>query len=124
MKPREIKKLQRLARTLTVRQIAPDTFLVASKSSAHGHHVVTVERQPDATLRARCSCAWAQNGGYGCSHVMAALAYLAENRQRSISFWPTKDDAERQRNRILHLAGDLREDDTGLWITTRPLRTA
>lgn len=124
MKPREIKKLQRLARNLTVKQLSPTVLLVHSKSSPHGHHIVTVERQADNTLRARCSCPWAQHGGYGCSHVMAALAYLAEARQRSVSFWSTKDDAERQRNRILHLAGDLRDDDSGLWITTRPLRTA
>lgn len=124
MKPKEVKKLQRQARMLDVRQISPDMLLVASKSSPHAHHIVTIHHEKDGTIHARCSCPWAQNGGYGCSHVMAALAYLAETRQRAISFWPTRDEAERQRHRILHLAGDMRDDDTGLWLTTRPLRSA
>ncbi len=124
MKPKEIKRLQRQARFLHVRPLGPDILLVESQSSPHAHHIVTIHREADDTLRARCSCPWAQNGGYGCSHVMAALAYLAESKGRGVSFWPTKDDAERQRNRILHLAGDLREEDNGLWITTRPLRSA
>jgi hypothetical protein len=124
MKPKDIKKLQRQARLLEVRQLSQDLLLVASKSSPHAHHIVTIHRDQDGNLRARCSCPWAQNGGYGCSHVMAAVAHLAETQQRAVSFWPTKDEAERQRNRILHLAGDLREEDNGLWITTRPLRSA
>ena len=66
-----------------------------------------------------------------CLALLAGLALsagltapAAEAQQRAVSFWLTKDDAERQRNRILHLAGDLREEDNGLWITTRPLRSA
>ncbi|MFO7322875.1 MAG: SWIM zinc finger family protein [Chloroflexota bacterium] len=122
MKPKDVKRLQRLARGLRVRPIAKDMLVVESKSSASGHHIVTIHYDENGTLRCRCSCAWAAHGGYGCSHVMAALAYLAEKRRRAISFWPTREDAERQRNRMLRLVGSQSDDENGLWITTRPLR--
>src|SRR5690606_16465337 len=118
MKPKEIKKLQRQARRLRVRPLTGDTLIVDSVSNTNAHHIVTVEKEISGSIRARCTCPWAQNGGYGCSHVMAALTYLAESKRRSISFWPTKEEAERQHNRILHLAGSHRAGDNGIWITT------
>lgn len=121
MKPKEIKKLQAQARYLQARQIAPDMFIVQSRSNPHAHHIVSIDREADGSLRARCTCPWAQNGGYGCSHVMAALQHLASRKHRALSFWLDKSDAERQRHRMLHLAGDRREQDSGIWITTRPM---
>lgn len=120
MKPKEIKKLQHEARKLHVRAVAPRTLLVSSRRNPNAHHIVTVEREPDGSIRARCTCPWAQNGGYGCSHVLAALTYLAHHKQRAISFWLEKEDAERQKHRVLHLAGTNRAGDEGLWMTTRP----
>jgi hypothetical protein len=124
MKPKEIKRLQTQAKHMQVRQIASGTLIVESKSNPHAHHIVTVERDQEGSIRARCTCPWAQNGGYGCSHVLAALEYLAEKKQRTVSFWLDKKDAERQKQRILHLAGDHRADDSGIWITTRTLQQA
>ncbi len=120
MKPKEIKRLQRQAHRMRVRIIGPDTLVVESRSNTHAHHIVTIEKDGNGSVRARCTCPWAQNGGYGCSHVMAALAYLARRKHRAISFWPSRDDAARQKQRILHLLGDRSPEDTGLWITTRP----
>ncbi len=120
MKPKEIKRLQRQARRMRVRVIGPDTLLVESRSHSHAHYIVTIEKDGADSVRGRCTCPWAQNGGYGCSHVMAALSYLAARKRRAISFWPSRDDAARQKQRILHLLGDTAPDDTGLWITTRP----
>src|SRR5215207_6652822 len=96
-------------------------LIVESRRNPNAHHIVTIETESDGSLRARCTCPWAQNGGYGCSHVMAALQHLATTRNRILSFWLDKEDAERQRHRILHLAGDHRENDNGIWITTRPM---
>ena len=121
MKPVHIKELQARARRLRARVIAPDTLIVESRNNPHAHHIVTIEAQPDGSLRGRCTCPWAQNGGYGCSHVMAALAHLAETKERAISFWSSREEAERQKQRILHLAGDFVRDDNGIWITTRPV---
>ena len=120
MKPKEIKRLQRQAHRMRVRRISADTFVVESRSNPHAHHIVTIQKDGNGSVRGRCTCPWAQNGGYGCSHVMAALTYLASRKHRAISFWSTRDDAARQKQRILHLLGDATPSDTGLWITTRP----
>jgi hypothetical protein len=121
MQPKEIKKLQSQARHMRARLIAPNTLVVESRSNPHAHHIVTIETEPDGSLRARCTCPWAQNGGYGCSHVMAALVHLAARKDRAISFWNDEQAAKRQKQRMLHLAGDRRNGDHGIWITTRPV---
>lgn len=125
MKPKAIKKLQAEAKHLTVQEVAPHTLLVQSRRNPNAHHIVTVELENDGSIRARCTCPWAHNGGYGCSHVLAALSYLAKNKNRAISFWLSKDDANRQKHRVLRLAGNRDgSDDDGLWLTTRPLHDA
>jgi len=120
MKPTEIKKLQRRSHNLMVRRIAPNTLVVTSRSNAYAHHVVTIETEPGGTIRARCTCPWAQNGGYGCSHVMASLNYLADKQRRAISFWSDLEEAKRQRHRILRLVGSGPDGD--IFITSRPLQ--
>jgi hypothetical protein len=118
MKPREIKQLQTRSRKLNVRLVAPNTMVVTSRSNPYAHHIVTIEVQPDESIHARCTCPWAQNGGYGCSHVMAALMFLASRQKRVISFWDNASDAQRQKHRILRLTG---ERDVGdIFITSRP----
>ena len=116
MKPTEIKKLQRRSRNLRVRRVAPNTLVVTSRSNPYAHHIVTIESDKSGVINARCTCPWAQNGGYGCSHVMAALHYLAEKQRREISFWGDLQEAKRQRHRILRLAGG----DGDIYITSRP----
>lgn len=120
MKPKAIKDLQARSRKLRARVIAPDTLVVESYSNPQLNHVVTVEMDNEGTLHARCTCPWAQNGGFACSHVLAALRHLAETKDRRISFWLNREDAERQKQRVLRLApnGSGDEDDS-VWITTR-----
>lgn len=119
MQPKDIKRLQARSRKLQARLIAPNTLVVTSHSTPSLNHIVTIELQRNGTLRARCTCPWAQNGGYGCSHVMAALAHLASTKNRKVSFWLSESDAKRQRQHMLRLVGASKSD--GLWITTRPL---
>jgi hypothetical protein len=116
MKPREIKRLQARSRNLNVRAIAPNTLVVTSRSNPFAHHIVTIDTHDDGTIHARCTCPWAQNGGFGCSHVMAALNHLAFTQSRLLSFWLDLDEARRQKHRILRLAGN----DGDIFITTRP----
>ncbi|MDX2160220.1 MAG: SWIM zinc finger family protein [bacterium] len=118
MKPVEIKKLQARSRKLQVRLVAPNTLVVTSRSNPYAHHIVTIESEPGGVLRGRCTCPWAQNGGLGCSHMMAALNFLASRQKRVISFWEREEDAQRQRHRVLRLVGARREDD--IFITSRP----
>ncbi len=118
MKPTEIKKLQRRSRNLRVRRVAPNTLVVTSRSNQYSQHIVTLESD-SGTIHARCTCLWAQNGGYGCSHVMASLNYLAEKQKRAISFWADLQEAEKQRHRILKLAGAGPDGD--IYITSRPV---
>jgi len=118
MKPTEIKKLQRRSHDLMVRRITPNTLIVTSRSNMNAHHIVTIETGKDSVIHARCTCPWAQNGGYGCSHVMAALTYLADKQRRAISFWGDLEEAKRQRHRILRLTGG--GPDGEIYITSRP----
>jgi len=118
MKPTEIKKLQQRSHNLMVRRITPNTLIVTSRSNMNAHHIVSIETAPGGVIHARCTCPWAQNGGYGCSHVMAALTYLAEKQRRAISFWGDLQEAKRQRHRILKLAGG--GPDGEIYITSRP----
>lgn len=122
MHPREIKKLQARSRNLRVKQIAPHTLVVTSRSNPYANHIVTIDTAEQGTIQARCTCPWAQNGGYGCSHVLAALSYLAARQKRALSFWLDLKDAQRQRHRILRLTGT--DTDGAIYITTRPLKEA
>src|SRR5215813_7236405 len=118
MKPKEIKKLQARSRELSVHRVGYHTYVVHSGSGRFANHVVTLDVEPDGTIHGRCTCPWAQNGGFGCSHVLAALTYLAEKQKRAISFWGDLEEAKKQRHRILTLAGS--DPDGNIYITSRP----
>lgn len=123
MKPKNIKQLQSQSRHLQARWVDRNTLVVESTTSSQANHVVTVEflhGGPEGTaqsVRARCTCPWAMHNGTACSHVMAALEYLASKKNRTLSFWASRDDARRQKNRMFYLMGNREED--GVWITSR-----
>jgi hypothetical protein len=121
MKPKNIKILQSQSRNLQARQVDRHTLAVQSASNALANHIVTVEFGPDQTVRARCTCQWALNRGVACTHVMAALEYLASRKNRTLSFWSTQAEAERQKHRVFYLAGETNDDEreSGVWITSR-----
>lgn len=118
MKPKNIKRLQRESRKLLARRVDRHTVAVASASNPVANHIVTVHFHRDGTIHARCTCPWAQNRGIACSHVMAALEYLAERKRRTLSFWDNEHDARRQKQRVFHLYGGKNPAD-GVWITSR-----
>ncbi len=105
MKPKNIKQMQSDSRHLKVRRIGKNTFSVESASDPATQHVVTVIFDAGHVIQSRCNCAWAQHGGVACSHVMAALEYLADLKGRRLSFWLTQADARRQKNRMFFLTG-------------------
>ncbi|MCA9906309.1 MAG: SWIM zinc finger family protein [Anaerolineae bacterium] len=119
MKPANIKKLQNRSRALTVRRVTRDTYAVASKSQPSLQHIVTVSMGRDGAIHGRCTCPWSHHGGFGCVHVMAVLHFIAARKKRRISFWPTREEAERQHKRVLRLAGN---QDDAIYITSRPAR--
>jgi hypothetical protein len=120
MKPKNIKQLQAQSRQLEARRVDKHTLAVQSASNALANHIVTVEFYPDNTIHARCTCEWALNRGIACTHVMAALEYLAGMKERTLSFWPTQADARRQKQRVFYLTGSHQNTDTeGVWITSR-----
>jgi hypothetical protein len=119
MKPKNIKHIQAQSRKLQARRVDKHTLVVQSTSNPLANHVVTVEFPADGTIRARCTCQWAVNRGVACSHVMAALEYLASKKRRTLSFWPTREDAARQKHRVFYLAADDNDEDEGVWITSR-----
>jgi hypothetical protein len=120
MKPKNIKQLQAQSRQLSTRRVDKHTLAVQSASNALANHIVTVEFCEDNLIQARCTCEWALNRGIACTHVMAALEYLAGMKERTLSFWPTQEDARRQKQRVFYLTGGhMNLDEEGVWITSR-----
>lgn len=117
MKPTNIKRLQLQSRKLRVRRVDRNTFAVDSLSNPLANHIVTVQFYPHGVVHARCTCPWALNHGVACSHVMAALDFMASRKGRTLSFWSTPEEARRQKQRVFYLAGENRTD--GIWITSR-----
>ena len=85
-------------------------FRVVSGSSFKSYHVhIGYE---DGKIGSSCSCDWCRYGGECCSHIMAVLMHLASKQNRSIRFWTSLDEAQRQHRRLLSVGSDI-------YITTR-----
>lgn len=68
-------------------------YTVTSATSSKGYHVATVGRG------FQCTCRWAKYHNTvlePCSHVLAIEEYLAQSEKRALSFWATKEAAQRQ----------------------------
>jgi hypothetical protein len=117
--PKNIKKLQEASRELLARQVDKNTYVVESRTNPNAHHIVTIQFDKEhSSIHARCSCAWAIFNGIACSHVLAALEYVAAKKQRTLSFWNDEQAARRQKHRIFQLVGK-QEKKNGIWITSR-----
>src|SRR5437016_188178 len=103
-RPRNIKSLQAKARRLKTTVIDRTTVLVESHSTPN--HIVSLRLRRDGTVTARCTCSWAQHGGTACSHILAALTTLAEQKQRKVSFWLSPEEAHRQHHHVLEVSGE------------------
>ncbi|HYO88158.1 MAG TPA: SWIM zinc finger family protein [Candidatus Limnocylindrales bacterium] len=121
MNPKQIKKLQARSRVLRAQLVSENVVAVTSRSQPPIQHFVTVEWSPEGAIVARCTCPWGMNGGACCSHVMAALNMLASRQERAISFWRDKDEAVRQKHRVLRVVGST--SDSAVFVTTRPAKT-
>ena len=119
MKPTNIQHLRVRARHLQAHIIDRRTIAVASTTTPTANHVVTLDYDSEGTIRARCTCPWAINGGVACSHVLAALDLLAARRGRALSFWNSRAEARRQKHRTFQLVGVSEGDENSLWITSR-----
>jgi uncharacterized Zn finger protein len=122
MRPKKIKDLQARSKKLMVRimdPLEPDdpyVMIVNSGTNPYLSRVVTIKFGRDGTISARCTCQWAQHGGMGCTHVIAALSKLAARKKRALSFWLTPEEAQRQKQHLLRLSDGRTEN---IWITSR-----
>lgn len=116
MMPKNLRELRERSKHLNTTVLNARTVIVSSDSNPVANHIVTVRYGSDAIINARCTCPWAHNGGVACSHVMAALERLAEFKGRKLSFWHSREEAERQKKRTFRIMG---RKDEGLWITSR-----
>jgi uncharacterized Zn finger protein len=91
-------------------------MVVNSGTNPYLSRVVTIKFGRDGTISARCTCQWAQHGGMGCTHVIAALSKLAARKKRALSFWLTPEEAQRQKQHLLRLSDGRTEN---IWITSR-----
>lgn len=119
MQLRNVKKLQQESRQLHVRRVDLQTLVVESKTDPLGAHIVRVKFLANGVVETDCTCPWsARFHGVGCTHVMAALEFLAEQKGRTLSFWLTEADAERQKQRLFSLTNKRRPEQP-LYITSR-----
>ncbi|MBC7869312.1 MAG: SWIM zinc finger family protein [Chitinophagaceae bacterium] len=116
MIPKNIKMLQAESKQLKVQWIDKHTLVVRSSSSNTANYIVTVEFGAKGEVNARCTCPWALHKGVACSHVMAALDHLASVKERKLSFWTSREEARRQKQKTFLLKGSKNE---GVWITSR-----
>jgi uncharacterized Zn finger protein len=122
MRPKKIKDLQARSKKLMVRIMDPlepgDPYVMVVNSGTNPYlsRVVTIKFGRDGTISARCTCQWAQHGGMGCTHVIAALSKLAARKKRALSFWLTPEEAQRQKQHLLRLSDGRTEN---IWITSR-----
>ena len=117
MIPKHVKKLQSDSRHLKTRLVTKNTLMVESDNNPFMQYRVSVRFGKQGEVYARCTCDWARHHGMGCSHVMAALEYLASLKDRTLSFWTNEDDAKRQKQRTFKLVGGSRRNR--IWITSR-----
>lgn len=116
--PSNIKQLQNRSRDLQARRVDNQTYVVESTTNPSAHHVVTISFSNEGKeLNARCTCAWAEHKGIACSHVLAALEYMASLKNKTLSFWTDEDAARRQKHRLFRLVS--KTDKHGVWITSR-----
>lgn len=125
MRPTNIKDLQAKSKRLRVRVFDPAregdpyTAVVESNTNSVFNQIVTLRFAPTGDIHARCTCTWAQYGGVGCTHVLAALHALALRKQRALSFWLSPEEAHRQKQRVLRLTDGHPDGD--VWVTSRQL---
>lgn len=119
--PKNIKHLQNMSRDLTAHRVDKFTYVVESRTNPVANHIVTVCFDDDGrTVKARCTCAWANFNGIACSHVLATLEYMASQKERTLSFWNDEDEARRQKHRLFRLVGKPDDEDrNNIWITSR-----
>jgi SWIM zinc finger len=118
MKPKNIKHLQAQSRDMELRRINRLTYGVKSLSDPKTEYRVRVQFRSDRDVVVNCNCPWAQHHGVACSHVMATLEYLASLKGRTLSFWLTNEEAERQKHRVFYLQSEDNRHE-GVWITSR-----
>lgn len=108
---KNVKSIQSKAKKNIVKQISASLYEVISSTSGN---VYKVRIQGD---QGSCNCDWAKyrpssDTRCGCSHVVAAYEFIAEQQGRTVSAWNTEGDAKRQ-HRPMFSIGD------GVVLTTR-----
>lgn len=117
MLPKNIKNIQNRSRKLAVTQVNGEVFKVQSQTSVVPHKVtLTVDK--DGHIHSACTCEWSRNEGVACAHTLAALNFVANKKQKSLSFWLTEGEARRQNRRVFQLMND----ESQIWVTSRPMR--
>lgn len=109
MQVKNLKALQRKSLKLEVTPTAnAHIFSVKSGSDDKMSYIVYFSQ---GYHEATCTCQWMQNGGNVCSHVMAAVRFVARHNGNRVSFWLDEMRAQRQRKRRVGFAD--------IWITVR-----
>lgn len=118
--PKNIKALQDASRDLTVRRVDTLTYVVESRSNPTANYIVTVSFDAQGRkVKTRCTCQWALYKGIACAHTLAALEYMAAQKDRTLSFWNDENRARRQKHRLFQLVDTKKNSQNPVWITSR-----
>ncbi len=97
------KAIQKKSRTHLVTPTGPNSYTVTSGASGNTYnvHVTPSTGSGRGPSGGTCSCKWAQyrpTGDHrsGCSHVVAVFDYIAQNDNRTVSAWSSREQAQRQ----------------------------
>ena len=103
---RQAKQIQQKARQYQVKRLTPNSYRVSSPDSGRSY-IVNLGLNGGT-----CTCPWGQyrpddDRRSGCSHVVAAINYRAEQKGRRISAWTSMNAARRQHRPILPIGDGL-----------------
>ena len=99
---KNVKSIQSKAKKNAVTRISNSLYEVTSSTSGN---VYKVRIQGD---QGSCTCDWAKyrpssDTRCGCSHVVAAFEFIAEEKGRTVSPWGNEADAKRQHRPMINI---------------------
>ncbi len=103
---RQAKQIQQKSRQYQVKRITPNSYRVSSPDNGRAY-IVNLGLNGGT-----CTCPWGQyrpddDRRSGCSHVLAAINYRAEQKGRRVSAWTSMKAAQRQHRPVLPIGDGL-----------------
>lgn len=100
-----VKHLQDSSKNIEVKQINKHLYSAGSPENQFKHLVIIRKREDG--VRIECNCKFGMYGGEGCVHSLAVVRYILSRKGRIPSFWISKEDAVKQRRKVIQIGQSL-----------------